>query len=256
MQTLNLKSLSTFLLLIVILCLTGCKKSEKSLSLNATETTLTKNQTFNLIVSPDTSGCVYESENDFIATVSPSGVITAQLTGETYIDVSNADKGFAAKCKVTVSPVYSMYREPYLVFGKSKTDVKAYETRLLLEEDDSTLFYSGENSYITDLLYLFEKSAYTVSSSLIPASQVNLLVNYLTERYVPVADYGSSGPVYYMTTDRKTIVDMTMYSDTYWMIIYMPYPTSKEMNSLQYNPELIKTTDIIKNQLKAIYFRE
>jgi len=52
----------------------GCKK-EEVLSLNTTEITLKTNQTFNLVVSPDASGCVFQSENDNIAEAYSSGLI-------------------------------------------------------------------------------------------------------------------------------------------------------------------------------------
>jgi hypothetical protein len=231
---------------IIIICLTECKKDKDSFSINATEITLKRNQTFNLVVSPDASGCVFESENDYIATVSSSGVITAQLVGETYIVVKIDEKDFTDKCKVTVTPEYQMYREPYLIFGKPKANVKSYETRYLLLEDDITLFYLGENSYIDYLLYTFEKSAYSISCCLIPISYVKLLTDYLEERYVPV--YTTDSLSIMMTADSKTTVGMsqsTIIGTEYFMIIYFPDPDSKNSVSLILNTEWVKTKDII-----------
>jgi len=251
MNTINSKISTALLFLIIIYCLIGCKKAEDGLSLNATETTLQKDQTFNLIVSPNASDCVFESENDNIAEVSSSGVITANLVGETNITVSNAAKGFTAKLKVTVTPEYNMYREPYLVFGKPKSDIKAYETRAMFQEDDVSISYLGENSNILFFLYSFETSAYSSSGCLIPSTQANLLGKYLAERYVYL---GTTDDIIAMlTTDGKTYVATQLFSLTEIMVGYFPKTTSKNNMDSKTNLDLVETINIIKNRIKACH---
>jgi hypothetical protein len=182
--------------------------------------------------------------------VSSSGTITANKVGETYIDVKNVNKGFSAKCKVTVNPLYSMYREPYLIFGKSKTDIKSYETRSIYQEKDSSIMYTGENSYIAALVYIFHKSGYSSSSALIAVGNESLFANYLAERYVSIS---TSDPILMMTTDNKILVGISVYSISYYMITYVPKPTTKSNLSSKSNSELIETFDDIKNKVKDLY---
>jgi len=235
--------------------MSGCKNDEELLSLNTTEITLKPDETFNLVVSPDASGCVFKSGNDNIAEVYSSGLILARLVGETSITVTNSDKGYLAKCKVIVTPVYSMYREPYLVFGKPKSNIKSYETRQISQENDTSILYSGENQFIDSLMYLFDISAYTSSLCAIPSSQSTLLINYLTERYVY---YGSltTGLTARLTTDGKTFVVTQNFSSSRIYVYYFPKTTPKNGTGMIYDSESVKTIVDFKNKLKGFSLKE
>ena len=231
-----LKFIIPLSVLLIISSMTGCKE-EEVLSLNTTEITLKPDQTFNLVVSPDASGCVFKSGNDNIAEVYSSGLIEARLVGETDITVTNTDKGYYARCKVTVTPEYTMYREPYLDFGKPKSNIKSYETRQIADENDSTILYSGENQYIDSIMYSFKNQIYTSSICMIPSSQSGQLVNYLTERYVyfGTLDVGTTAR---LTTDGKTYVVTQYYSSSRIYVYYFPKTTSKKGLGLIFKSEL------------------
>ncbi len=237
--------------LIIIFSTEGCNK-EEVLSLNTVEITLKPNQTFNLIVSPNASGCVFKSENDNIAEVYSSGLINARLVGVTNIVVTNTDKGYLAKCKVTVTPEYEMFREPYLVFGRPKSSIKSYETRQIYQENDTSIYYSGENPSIEGLMYSFENSAYTSCICDIPRDQLSLLENYLSERYVYVG-YVDNNLIARKTTDNKTYVVIQIYSSTEILVYYFPKTTAKNGISLIFSTESGKTIDGIKNKEKGTY---
>ena len=66
------------------------------------------------------SKAMYASEDEYVATVSATGVITGKRIGETYIDV-NGGKSI----KVSVTPVYTQFAEPKLLFGATKEEVYA-----------------------------------------------------------------------------------------------------------------------------------
>lgn len=219
------------MLLFIISFTAGCKK-EPTLLLNSTEITLKPNETFSLVVSPDATGCLFTSDNDYIAQVYASGLIMAKLVGETNISVTNAQKGFYGHCKVTVTPEYTMYKEPYLSFGKQKIDIKSFETRQVVAENDSTIFYTGENAFIDSLIYSFKNNLYSSCRCVIPGGQSNLVVNYMTERYVylgtPAVDMTAR-----MTTDSKTYVVTQKYSSTKIYVYYFPKTASKgELGSI------------------------
>jgi len=216
----------------------GCKK-EEVISLNKTEITLKPNQTFKLVVSPDASGYVFKSGNDNIAEVFSSGLITARLVGTTNIEVTNTDKGGYAKCLVTVIPEYTMYREPYLVFGSVRSYIKSYETREITDENDSTILYTGENSSIESLMYSFENSAYTSCVCAIPPDQLTLLENYLAERYIYIGPI-DNGLIARKTTDGNRYVVTQFYSSSEIYVYYFPKTTTKKGMNLIFNSELSK----------------
>lgn len=229
MKTRNSIGLNVLLLFVLFTFLAGCKK-EESLSLNVTETTLNSNQTFNLVVSPDASGCVFTSEDENVAEVSSTGVITPHIVGVTNIVVSNTEKGFSAKCKVTVTPVYSMYREPYLVFGKSKSDIKAYETRQISSETETAIIYTGENSKITAVAYAFETSKYNGCVCGIPSSQASLLGDFLAERYIYVGTTDDD-IIAMRSLDGKILIGVEVYSLSTIMVYYFPNDSKNGLNS-------------------------
>ncbi len=245
------------LFFIAAICLTtfiGCEKDkdvELPLTLKSTSTTLTSSQTFNITVTPDTVGCTYESENDLIASVSTNGLITAKRVGETNIVVKNNKKNFTSKFKVTVTPKYSMYKEPYLVFGSTKAAIKNYEKRSLMEEAETYINYYGENSTTSGILYSFSNSTYEVSACLIPTSYSSLLSSFMAERYVYM---GRSGDyLVSVTTDYKATVTAYVYSTSYWMVMYSNNTTFKKGAKSNTNlSNFIKIANSIKTNTKML----
>ena len=211
-------------LLFAFICLMTfirCQKDvELPLSLNSTSTVLKSSQTFNLSILPDTIGCVYESENNFIASVSRSGLITAYRVGETNIIVKNIKKGFNAKCKVTVMPQYFMFKEPYLMFGATKSAIKSFETRLISLDNATSLVYNGENPYIYLVAYSFENSVYKMNLCFIPNTYASLLGSFVAERYVLVITDVANNSFSMVSPDKKTLVIVKIYSTTYTYVSY------------------------------------
>jgi hypothetical protein len=112
-----------------------------------------------------------------------------------------------------------MYRDPYLGFGGAMSDVKAYEKRSISSEDSDGIIYLGENSYLTALMYLFENSVYSSSSTLVPTAYGTLLGSYYGERYIYL---GTVDDIITMVSpDYKTIIGIGVYSVSFYMVLYM-----------------------------------
>ena len=131
------------------------------------------------------------SENEFIASVSIRGLVTANHVGETQV-MANGSNG-SAICKITVQPKYTYYIEPLCKEGITKSDVKKYEKRNLRSESTDGLFYNGENTLVTAVAYQFDSNGYLKYVLLmIPHHNSSVLaqqlINFLLERYNPVAD--------------------------------------------------------------------
>jgi len=238
-----IKISKALLLLFIISCFASCKKADEPLSLKTTSANLTSTKTFKLNVSPGTSGCVFESENEYIASVSSSGLITAHLLGETNITVNNIEKGFSAKCKVTVQPEHSLYKEPYLNFGASRIGIRDYETRYLYQEDDTSLIYVGENSSIIGVFYILDYEDYYECMCLVSAANPDLFEDFISERYYLLDTDNEFRTL--MTPDSKTLIGIesgiTIDSDPFYVVYYVPYPDSKSKEIFKQKSDWIKT---------------
>lgn len=220
------------------------------LTVNATSISLVSTKTFSLVVSPSADGCTYESENSYIASVSSDGVITAKRVGSTIVHIKNANKNFSATCEVAVTPQYNMFREPYLEFGATPTTIKVYEKRVLASETTTSLIYTGENSYLKNLLYLFENSAYTSSGCIVPTVYSSLLGSYMAERYVYLGT-SSDDIMLFLSTDSKTAAALELYSTAYWIAAFYKNTTDAKLSLPQSYSFLFKKIAPIVKSMKA-----
>jgi len=104
----NLLTISALLMAV----LTNCNKVVTGVTLNETSLTLGVGESKTLIatVLPEKATnktVIWVSSNPVVATVLPSGLVTAisNRSGETTIEVTTADGGFTANCKVKVDDV-------------------------------------------------------------------------------------------------------------------------------------------------------
>ena len=85
----------------------------------------------------------WSAADDFYAAVDADGTVTARHVGTTTV-TATADSGSAA-CTVEVQPRYDTFEEPlYELFGQPLSVLKKAETREILEENDTSIFYKGE----------------------------------------------------------------------------------------------------------------
>lgn len=243
------------LFLLTVFCLItffGCEKEVIPLSLTTTTTSLKSSQTFNLVLTPDTTGCVYESENSFIASVSSTGVITARRVGETNIIIKNSAKGFTAKCKVTVTPQYNLFKEPCLTFGATKSTIKSYEKRTINIENSTSLIYNGENQYLYLSAYSFENSLYTINLCFVPNTYASLLGSFVAERYVLVSTDLNDNSFAMISPDQQIIVIVKVFSTLYSYVGYSASGlTSQKIKSMKSNAEFIERVNVIESRINT-----
>ena len=240
---------------IILSSVTGCKKKGAvKITLNTTEISLKVNESSTLVVSPSINNVVFTSDNDTIAEVFATGEIVARLVGETNIIATNIESGARAICKVTVIPSVSMYKEPFLVFSTPKLSIKTYETRELNLENDSTILYNGENSFLDSLTYSFKNAAYTSCICVVPADKVGLLGSYLGERYAYIGSIAYD-LIARKTTDGKTFVVTQTFSDTELLVYYFPRSASGSKSALSQNSEIIRNIRAI-NSTRAFHHKE
>ena len=143
----------------------------------------------------------WTSDNELIASVSTAGV-KAEHVGETYI--RNGNKSF----KVTVTPKYNTFIEPYMNFGASKSSVKNFMNGYELNRETSdAIMYDGKFP-VMYYLYSFKNAALNISSAIIKATSVNTddMVAFLQERYVYVTMDEDKYYFGFVSPDEKILV--------------------------------------------------
>ena len=137
----------------------------------------------------------WSAADDFYAAVDGEGTVTARHVGTTTV-TATADSGSAA-CTVEVQPRYDTFEEPlYELFGQPLSVPKEAETREILEENDTAIFYKGERPYIAKVQYRFDKGEDPVvfyANIFIEKSYKEEMRNFFFERY----EYDGSNDCFY-----------------------------------------------------------
>ena len=95
----------------------------------------------------------WNSSNNFVASVSSDGIITANHVGTCEITASSDRR--SAKCTINVEPIYDTYIEPLTIWGTTRAEVKAYEKRQIVKEDERNIYFGGDGKYVAGLSYSF-----------------------------------------------------------------------------------------------------
>ena len=182
--------------LLITFCLTSCGNNDEPSKFS--DVTLKSGETKKLNSGANLK---WTSENELIAAVE-DGTINAYLVGETKIA---SDEG---SFKVTVSPNYNYYSEPYMEKGASKSKVKSAMKNYTLENEkqDGTkdyLVYKGSN-YIESFMFTLENNELKYSYFYTKATYVTELSNWLKERYVSLSS--GDGYISMLSPDLQTLV--------------------------------------------------
>ena len=236
-----------FLLLFVLPLFFGACSSDddkNDISLNETNTTLKYTKTHQINATSDTK-ITYAVENEYHASVSESGLVTAGKIGETNIILTNGDD--TKHFKVTVEPESTMYPNPNLEFGISKADlIKKLGTPN--KETSSGMSYNNFSTKAPEVAYLFDSNNKLESVGVIVKTAYSSeLGTYLGERYV----YGTSIEGEYtlifvnaLKLEKATmLIGASLYNTSYWMTIYMPY--SNEKSSSEKASEMEKVAKVV-----------
>ena len=95
--------------MLIVFSLSSCSKDDEStITISPKEVTMKVDENKQLQTTGDIQK--WSSEDNFIASVSSTGSVTANHVGETNIMASG--NGNSATCKIVVEPQYSYYIEP------------------------------------------------------------------------------------------------------------------------------------------------
>lgn len=208
--------------------------SSSNYSLSKKEMVINYHETSNIEVLPSSQGFMFSSENKYIAKVDDAGEVYGVLCGETFINVSNSKDNFSDKCKVTVVPTITEYRDPCLNFGCNKEEVMAYEKRKIAQKTDNEIAFYGENDGLGFIVYLFENNKLYSVGLFVNVSNETKILKHLTQRYR--AGQGDEGLIL-ISPDEKVggIYGDKYYNDgrkNYKLLTLIPYPKGEDANKL------------------------
>ena len=214
--------------LLLLFAVTSCdNEDEDAITLGTSEKTLNYEDEYQ-IEAASNSDITYTVENEYHASVSESGLVTAKHVGETNIIVSNSSdqKTF----KLTIQPEYDLYTEPDVEFQTSKSSIiSKYGTADT--ETESALVYSDYSSTAPRIMFIFDDEDKLLNYAvLVKAEYASTLENFLTERYV-LADYNDDYRYFInglTTKSSSMLVYMHLYSTSYWIVTYLPYSSSNK----------------------------
>lgn len=122
---------------------------------------------------------IYKSLNPYVATVDAEGLVTANFVGTAVVEV-RANEGIQT-FTTYVKPVYAQYKEPFLDFSKTRSEIIAmYNTNYYREVDGDDIFYLVENYFLG---YDFEGETLLASCIYAKGGSFEVTSGFLGERY-------------------------------------------------------------------------
>lgn len=215
-------------LLVVVAAFVACSKDDDSIKLNKTEIELLSDQTFTIETESD-GILTFQSDNEYVATVSNTGVISAKRVGSAKITVS--DGKHDGKVTVQVNPKHDLYPQPILDFGMSRRDLIAKLGTPIAETSDA-IGYSDYSVKAPRVMYMFDdgdKLEGTVV--MVKTAYSSELGSFMAERYATVSYDDDSYTILMANGLNKNTITMLIgakiYDTSYWMVTYFPYTPSK-----------------------------
>ena len=216
----------------------GCSKESKVEQISATPSSISmyhdEKSEIKMSHSPVDAPApvyMYSSSDEYVATVDGDGKVTAQHVGECSIEILAAGK--STQCTVAVKPRSTLYTEPYLTFGGTKSAVKSYEKRALASETSDLIMYKGENSNIRYVMYLFEGGKME-SACVLFASKTYCVEEsnkFLSERY----DVRGSDGKFIMFKGKGRLIGLS-YDNTLGLnALYIPATDTKNFSTSRFD---------------------
>lgn len=220
------------------LFIAGCSGDEEGkLKLSDNQVSLYSGDTKQISVSEK---AVWNSRSEFVAEISQDGIIKGKHVGKTIISATSENG--EALCEVEVKAKFHTFMEPILEFGASKSTIKSKESRQLIKDDATGLGYSGENSAVKGVAYLFTDGKLKSAALAISYSYTGEVASFLNERYQVVSKENDMYLFINNDVNKYNMAVSLSVENGYLMIIYMPQ--SPKSRTLQ--------DDINKQELKAI----
>ena len=167
------------LLCATMVCATSCEQDEGEVTnqvlLSKTSYTMYSDAT-TTIEGSNLTNAIWSSNNEFVATANGSS-LSSDKVGSTNLYCNGQ------KISVIVKPRYSLYTEPDMSWGSSKSSIiSKYGTPFA--DDGQIIMYKTTNSSVPYIAYMFNETGLSSCGAVVQLTAGSSLVDFLGERYV------------------------------------------------------------------------
>ncbi|MGM1055440.1 MAG: hypothetical protein ACQEWG_06100 [Bacteroidota bacterium] len=233
------------------LLIVSCSKDDevdKLITLESSVKTLYFGDEYQIEATSNTP-LLYSSDDEYHASVSELGLVTARFIGETNIVLSNGND--TKKVSITVKAQSNLYPDPNLEFGTSKSALLAkYGTPDV--ETETVILYDNYSNAAEAVMYLFDDNNNLKSSAvMVKTAYSSNLGTFLVERYLTV-DRDNLIFVNALEPENATmLIGADLYNLSYWLVVYVPY-SSTTMSSQIEAKSISSEFDNLFHQLKKM----
>lgn len=208
------KVFSLMLIITSIVCVYSCSNDNEERINIPSSRNMKVGESFNLGYPSN-----WISSNTFAATVNNEGVISAVRKGDANIYSTDKD----LSCQITISPSYTLYNEPIIQWGISKSSVKS-QKGTPDSETTTLLTYDTNNTIAPEERYLFEDNKLKASAIFVKSTYTSEIVEHLAQRY-KAAFYDDEEDVAYFIdaetlSEAETIATVSLSNISYWVVMY------------------------------------
>lgn len=192
---------------------------EAVITLEETSTTLHKGETYQINAECE-NHITYSSDNEFCATVSEEGLVTANYVGTAVITLDAESD--TTTFEVTVAAQSELYPEPEIEIGETKEAV-IERFGAPVAETEEAIGYANYSENTTMLMVMFDENNLVTSYAVImDVNFVEELETFLSERYMFVQEEeGLKVYINALTVDEATLfVGSQNYQDEFLMAMY------------------------------------
>lgn len=220
-----MKKLSVVMMAILAIAFMGCNKG-KLITLSETSATLHHGETYQIDAKCE-NPITYTSADEYYASVSETGLITANFIGSTTIALQSEED--SKTFSVTVDPRSDLYTEPNILFGETKEAVIGKLGTPAVDQGDA-IAYSNYAPNAPILVVMFEDNCVEYYGVYVNPDYGDELNNvFLAERYYFIGTEDGINIFADGTTAETVtmIVGTELDEDGDWIAIYMAYEDLK-----------------------------
>ena len=206
---------------------------EAVITLAETSATLHSGETYQIQAECE-NPITYTSENEYHASVSEEGEVTANFVGSTTIMLESETD--SVTFEVTVEPMSNLYPEPEIEIGATKEAIIEQFGQPAVEDEGILGYYNySENAMM--LMVMFDESEVVTDYALVlDPSFEDELDTFLGERYLFVQE--EEGVKIYINAltieETSLIVGSQTYEDQFLMAIYSGYTDEPEEKTVSF----------------------
>lgn len=175
----------TMLVMAVVCIMASCSKDDNTPKYKINEEILVTNfdKDFQFLIEGNPTDVTWSSSDEWVGTIDETGLFEASKIGNTTITATI--QGVSVKSEVTVESYSEMFVEPYADYGSSKNAIKAKESRQIAGEDAEAILYVGENTTLSNVMYLFTDDKMDGAAAVFGSddSKMEQVVRFYLERY-------------------------------------------------------------------------